>query len=64
VSVVILADGTPTAIRIRRESTPGMGFGAACKRALEAAGRWSAPIGPDGRPTSTRLAFRCEFSIR
>ncbi len=63
--IVILADGTAASIRITRESVPGFGFGAACRRALEQAGRWTAPVGRDGRPTSTTIpAFRCEFEIR
>lgn len=62
--VVILADGRPASIRITRESVEGYGFGAACRRALQEAGRWSAPIGPDGQPTATSIPFRCEFTVR
>ncbi len=62
--IVILADGRPASIRITRESVEGHGFGAACRRAIEEAGRWSAPVGRDGQPTAASIPFRCVFSIR
>ena len=56
-------DGKPARIRILTEDPIGQGFGAACKRALQNE-KWKPPLDKDGRPVTTRVTFRCGFTIR
>jgi TonB family protein len=56
-------DGRPLRIRILSENPEGQGFGDACKRAL-ANEKWKPPLDEDGKPVTTRVTFRCGFTIR
>ena len=56
-------DGKPARIRILTEDPLGQGFGDACKRALQNE-KWKPPLDKDGKPVTTRVTFRCGFTIR
>jgi len=56
-------DGRPSRIRILSEQPEGQGFGEACKRALQGE-KWKPPLDADGKPVTTRVTFRCGFTIR
>lgn len=59
----IRANGSPANIRIIAEDPKGYGFGKACVQALRGE-KWEPPLGPDGKPVTTRVTYRCGFEIR
>ena len=59
----IRANGMPANIRVISEDPKGYEFGKACVQALRGE-KWEPPIGPDGKPVTTRVTYRCGFEIR
>ncbi len=59
----IRSNGMPANIRIISEDPKGYGFGKACVQALRGE-KWKPPLGPDGKPVTTRVTYRCGFEIR
>ena len=57
---MIEGDGRVGEIQVLSESSPG--FADACRRTLRGS-LWGEPLGRDGRPVRTRLAYRCRFRI-
>jgi protein TonB len=59
----IRPNGLPANIRVISEDPKGYEFGKACVQALRGE-KWEPPLGPDGKPVTTRITYRCGFEIR
>lgn len=60
-SLVVLADGSVTALEVRRATSPELGR--ACLDTVRGS-RWQSPLDKTGRPTGTRVGYTCTFDVR
>jgi protein TonB len=61
--VRILPDGRLGAMSVARETPEGWEFAAACRKTLQAGGRWERPVGRGGAAVATDVKYTCRFEV-
>lgn len=60
----ILPSGRLGKISVLKEYPKGFDFGAHCRKMLQSAGTWVAPLDKSGKPVATDVPFNCSFEFR
>lgn len=61
--VRILPDGRLGTMTVVRETPEGWEFAEACRKTLQAGGRWERPVGRGGAAVATDVKYTCRFEV-
>lgn len=61
--LLILPDGTPSALRVESVDPNGRGFGEACIRTVQHGPPWQPALGRNGYPVAAEVHFTCPFRL-